>query len=278
MPIVSPIRSSIKSSIVSNITGGGVSAEVQAVFNRMSALSGTEESAIEAYVDGLVADGIYSNITEIYAPCLNNTDFLTGFKFMTAIQGGSPVHTAGEYVDFVNNSAHWLDGANYDSFATVEGFIAVYVVFTSADSSANSDLFGIATAGIECYMRWRGNDTNDFNAIFNVTSATPRTAANQRPTGDLVGMGLQGTDLFNLQPGGIVVKATRTPVANVPANNPLQWHGQNIDGTPTVGNVQNSRYSLMIMGNQITDTNAIQSRARSLQFLRDIGVTGVPVT
>ena len=196
---------------------------------------------------------------------------------MTAVEGGSPVHTAGEYVDFTTNNAHWLESANFDTFATVDGFIAAYIVFTVADSSANHDLFGVATAGNECYMRYRGNDTNDFNSIYNVTSATPRSAANQRPEGDLVGMGLDGVDLFNLQPGGIVVKATRVPNV-VPTGNTMQWHGQNIDGVPSVGNMQNSRYSLMIMGNTISDTNAILARARVLQFLRDIGVTGVPAT
>ena len=259
------------------VGGPGPSAEVQAVFDRMSALTQTEQDAIEAFVDGMVADGIYSDITEIYAPCLNATDFRTGFKFMTAVEGGSPVHTAGEYVDFTTNNAHWLDSANFDTFATVDGFIAAYIVFTVADSSANHDLFGVATAGNECYMRYRGNDTNDFNAIFNVTSATPRSAATVRPDGDLVGMGLDGVDLFNLQPGGIVVKANRTPNV-VPTGNPMQWHGQNIDGVPSTGNLQNSRYSIMIMGNNINDTNAILARTRVLQFLRDIGVTGVPVT
>ena len=258
-------------------TGGGVSSQVQAVFDRMSALTQTEKDAIETYVNGMVADGIYSNITEIYAPCLNATDFRTGFKFQTAIQSGTPpVHTPGQYIDFTTGSQHWLDSADFDTFATVDGMIAAYIVLYNPDVTANSDLFGLATAGVECYMRWRGNDTNDFNAIYNVTAATPRTAANVRPTGDLVGFGLDGVDVFNLQPGGIVVKATRVPVANVPAGNPLQWHGQNIDGVPSIGNVQNSRYSLMIMGNTISDTNAVQIRARSLQFLKDIGVTGVP--
>lgn len=260
------------------VGGPGPSAEVQAVFDRMSALSTTEEDAIEAYVDGLVADGIYANITEIYAPCLNGTDYKTGFKARTLIDSASPpVHTPGEFVAFTTNAQHFLENVNFDTYATVEGFIAIYNVFIDADTVNNSDLCGIATAGNECYLRWRGNDTNDFNALYNVTSATPRSAAATRPDGDLIGFGLEGTDVFVLQPGGVVVKATRTPNV-VPAGNPLQWHGQNIDGTPTAGNVANSRYSLMVTGNSIIDTNAIQARVRGLQFLRDIGVTGVPAT
>jgi len=259
-------------------TDGGPSAEVQAVFDRMAALTQTEKDAIETYVDGLVSDGAYSDISEIYAPCLNDTDFLIGFKFMTLEPGPTvPVHTAGQYVEFSSGSMRYLDSANFDTFATPEGFAAVYNVFTDADTTGNADLFGLATAGIECYMRWRGNDTNDFNSIYNVTSATPRSAANQRPTGDLVGMGLEGSDLFVLQPGGIIVKATRTPTA-VPASNRFQWHGQNIDGTPSAGNVANSRYSLMIHSNGLLSSFAQGVvRTRSLQFLIDIGVTGVPI-
>jgi len=271
------------------VTEAGPSAEppaptfsvpVQAVIDRMSALSQTEIDAIEAYVDGLVADGAYSDITEIYAPCLTATDYHTGFKFMTLIDSAAPgVHTPGEFVDFQTGSQHMLDSAPFDTFATVQGFMGAYIVFTAADSASNSDLFGIATAGIECYMRWRGNDTNDFNSIYNVTSATPRSVSQVRPTGDLVGQGLEGTDVFELMPGGIINKSTRVPNANVPATHPCQWHGQNIDGTPAAGNLQNSRYSLMIHSNVIIST-VVQGvvRARSLQFLRDIGVTGIPVT
>lgn len=256
------------------------SPEVTAVLARMSALTQTEIDAIEAYVDGLVADSVYSNITEIYAPCLNATDFRTGFKFMTLIDSASsPIHTPGEYVDFTAGAQHMLDSEPYDSFATVQGFMGAYIVFTGADVTGNSDLFGIATAGVECYYRWRGTDTNDFNAIYNVTSATPRSVSNVRPTGDMVGVGLEGVETFELEPGGIIVKSTRVPNGAVPATHPCQWHGQNIDGVPSVGNVQNSRYSLMMHSNLIlsTVTQGVV-RARSLQFLRDIGVTGVPAT
>ena len=258
---------------------GGVSSQVQAVFNRMSALTQTEEDAIEAFVDGLVADGAYNATTEIYAPCLNATDFLTGFKFMTLQPSASaPVHTPGEFVEFSANSQHYLDSANFDSFANPEGFMGVYNVFTAADTVNNADLFGVADATNECYIRWRGTDTTDFNAIYNVTGATPRSAANVRPTGDMVGLGLEGLDIFVLQPGGNIVKATRTPTA-VPAGFPCQWHGQNLNGTPAAGNMANSRYSLMIHSNLILSTVVQGSmRGRSLQFLRDIGVTGVPAT
>lgn len=258
---------------------GPVSSEVAAVLARMSAVDATEIAAITAFVDGIVAIGIYNDISEIYAPCLNATDFLTGFKFMSLVPSASaPAHTPGEFVEFSTNAQHYLDSVNFDSFATANGFVGVYNVFTAADTVNNSDLFGVADLVNECYMRWRGSDTNDFNDIYNVTGATPRTAANVRPTGDMVGVGLDNGDVFNLQPAALVSKATRTPTA-VPVGFPFQWHGQNLNGTPASGNMANSRYSLMIHSNGLP--SAIpqgELRALCLQFLRDIGVTGVPAT
>ena len=258
---------------------GGLSAPVELVLARYSALSGGEIAAITAFVDGMEADGAWSLVTEVYAPCLNATDFLIGMKHQTLQPSASaPVHTPGEFVDFTTNAMHYLDEVNFDSFATLEGFAGVYNVFTAADTVNNSDLFGVADATNECYLRWRGNDTSDFNTIYNVTSGTPRTAANARPTGDMVGMGLEGTDIYNLSPGGIVTKAARTPSA-VPIGHPMQWHGQNLQGSPASGNVANSRYSLMLQANGLLSNIAQGAvRARCLQFLRDIGVTGVPAT
>ncbi len=258
-----------------SLAGSGLSDEVIAVLARYSALDAGEIAAITAYVDGLVADGSYSDITEIYAPCLNATDWQIGFKFMSLVIGGSPTHVPGEYIDFAATD-HVLDSANYSSFATIEGFVGCYCVWPQADTTGNSDILGVLNGTNETYLRWRGTDTNDFNASYNVTSVTPRTAANQRPTGDLVGMGLEGTDLFELQPGGVIVKATR--VQNiVPTGFPMQWHGRNVDGTPA--GTSAARYSLMIHSNALFSTVVQGSvRARSLQFLRDIGVTGVPAT
>lgn len=262
-----------------DVAPSGVSPEVQAVFDRMSALTQTEMDAIESFVDGMVAGGFYAEMSEIYAPCLNATDFLTGFKFMSLLPSVTPpVHTPGEFVEFSNNNMHYLDSEDFDTFGTPEGFMGCYNVFTGADTTGNSDLFGLADASNECYYRWRGTDTTDFNAIYNVTTATPRSASNQRPDGDIVGQGLEGLDVFELQPGGIVVKSTRIPTA-VPAGHPCQWHGQNLNGTPAAGNMANSRYSLMVHSNVLL-SNIVQGsfRALSLQFLRDIGVTGIPAT
>ena len=258
---------------------GAVSAEVQAVFDRMSALTTTEENAIEALVDGLISDGLYTAMDEIYAPCLNATDFLIGFKADTLINSASPgTHTPGEYIDFTAGAQHLLEGRAYDSFAILNHFVGCYVVLYDPDVVANSDLFGVATGVNECYYRWRGNDTSDENAIIHVTAATPRAVGMVRPTGDVVGAGCDGVvTILQLIVGGVTDATTRT-LEGLPITHPMQWHGQNIDGVPSVGNVQNSRYSVMFHLNKTSPPNVTTIRVRMLQFLRDIGVTAVPAT
>jgi len=245
----------------------------------MSALTVTEEGSIETFVDGLVAAGLYNDITEIYAPCFNATDYLTGFKFMTLVNSEQvPVHTAGEYVEFQNNNQHLLDPQNMDTFSTLDGFMGCYNVFTDVDTTNNSDLFGVEDASQICYYRWRGDDTDDFNAQYNVTDLIPRTTSSVRPNIDFVGFGLGGTDQIELVVGGSVVRATRVRNATVPKVD-CQWHGHNVNGVPAAGNMSNSRYSFMIHANGLwSDGDIVSLRALVLQFLRDIGVTGIPVT
>ncbi len=254
-----------------------ISPEVQAVFDRMSALTQQEMNAIETFVNGLVSDGVYDNITEIYAPCLNGTDFLTGFRFMTAIVSENiPVHTPGQYIDFQNTSQHWLDPVNLDTFATLDGFMGAYVVFTQADTDTNSDLFGVADATQICYLRWRGSLQEDFNSQYNVTSQNPRATTVVRPDNDFIGFGLNGIANLELQPGGILLQTDRIRNATVPKVD-CQWHGHNENGIPSNGNMTNCRYSLMLHSNiQVPLNIAGAMRDRVLQFLRDIGVAGVP--
>jgi hypothetical protein len=264
--------------LIDKLSGGTTSPEVQAVFDRMSALTQTEMDAIEALVDGLVADGLYSAVDEIYAPCLNATDYLTGFKVDTLINSAAPgTHVPGQYIDFTANNQHVLEGRAYDSFAVADHAMGCYVVMYDPDTGGNSDLFGLATAGIEAYYRWRGNDTNDENCLIHVTSATPRAAVIQRPTGDVVGAGFDGGgNIIQLTVGGLTDITARTP-EGVPATHPMQWHGQNIDGVPATGNVTNSRYSVMFHLSKTSPMNLTTMRTRLLQFLSDIGVTGLPV-
>lgn len=251
-----------------------VSPEVQAVYDRMSNLSDQEEFAIERFVDGLVTANAYAAINEIYAPCLNGTDYLTGFKLMTLVESpAAPTHTPGQFVNLADSTEYLIDPVNYDTFATVEGWSAVYNVFASPDTAAEADLFGFILASAEVRYRWEGQGSNAVEGIYNCSlSSRPGV----RPTGDIVGVGLIGNEVFILQPGGLVTKGTETPLG-IPAPVPFQWHGQSAAGVPGALRMANSNYSLMIHSNVLNPT-VLQGSVRSLclQFLRDIGVSGTP--
>jgi len=259
------------------VTRGGISAEVQLVFDRMVALTPVEQDAIEIFVDGMVSEGLWGNVFEFYAPCLNASSFLIGFKTDTLLQSASPpIHTAGQYLDFTTNAMHVLEGRNFDTYSTPDMFFGVYNVFTDADVNSNSDLFGLTDGSAEVLMRWRGNIQNDFNELVGNTITGGRSAANQRPTGDFVGLGRSDTTILNLQPGAVVDLATVAFVA-MPSGFPMQWHGQMQSGTPAGGNVQNARYSCMMSmaAPSIADSGKVRNLV--LGFLINIGVTGVPL-
>ena len=257
------------------------SVPVQAVFDRMSALSLQEEDAIRAMVDGLVSDGLYANVLEFYAPCLNATDFLTGFKVDTLIQSATPgTHVPGEGLDFLGGVQHVLEGRVFASFvnANGQGYSGGYSEFLAADGTGNSDFFGILQGANEVQFRWRGTDTTDYNHKYSNASLTPRVAANTRSNREVWTVGWDGTDILVSVVGGNLVKATHTFQA-VPTTHPMQWHGQNIDGTPAAGNVNNMRFSAMFHLDTVQTSQGVADlRARVLQFLRDIGVSNVPAT
>ena len=258
-----------------------ISAPVQAVFARMSALSQQEKNAIEAMVNGLVTDGLYSDVLEFYAPCLNATDFLTGFKVDTFIESANaPTHVPGEGIDFLTGTNHLLEGRAYASFvaANGRGFSGGYSEFFDADIVGNSDFFGLLTGANEVQFRWRGTDTTDYNIKYNTTGLIPRIAASVKTSREVWISGWDGTDLFATVAGGVVEAVTQT-FLGVPITHPMQWHGQNVDGTPASGNLQDMRFSVMFhVGGVPTTARLVAMRARVLQFLRDIGVSNVPVT
>ena len=257
------------------------SAEAAAALARYSALDATEIAAITAFVNGLNSDGVYGKVAEIYAPCLNATDFLIGFKASSLIftSGGGSLHVPGEYMDFTSHLDYFTEDRAFDTFAQVSMFTGVYLDIAVADTTGDSELFGVLSGGQPAFFRWRGTDTTDFNESWNTTSGSPNTSANLRPVLDFIGIGLEGTTLSVLGVGGILHQATRNPELVVPATFPFQWFGRNANGVPaaSAGNkpVPN-RYSLMVHVLGQTDADILNLRTRSLQFLKDIGVTGVP--
>ena len=257
--------------------GAGVSPEVQLVFDRMSALTQIEMNAIEAFVDGMVVEGMWDDVFEFYSPCLNATDYLTGFKTDT-LQNSipPPAHTPGQFITFANNGQHILEGRNFDTYSTQDIFQGAYVVMTAADTTGNTDIYGLSAGGADTYMRWRGDDTNDFNEHVGQTSAANRSAANLRPTGDFVGLGRVVNQTYNLQPLGPTLIAIQAFVAH-PTGFPIQWHGINNDGTPATGNMANSTYSCMIAMASPAIADVGKVRNLVLLYLIAIGVTGVPI-
>ena len=260
---------------ITGLIGTTTSAEVGAVFARMSALTQTESDAIEVFVDGMVADGVWTKVTEFYAPCLNATDHLTGFLASSLLVTGTPTHVPGDWLSFTNLNQYLLEDRVYDSFAQLDSFAGAYVEFTAVDTTSNSDYFGIATGTEEAYYRWRGSDTLDSNAVWEVTSATPRAVLTKKPNQTFMGVGLEGTTISELDQG-VLENTTRVRGANVPATHPFQWFGQNIDGTPSLGTKVVSNYACMLHMNGQTQAEILTTWTRVHQFLIDIGVNGVP--
>lgn len=258
-------------------SNGGVSPEVQAVFDRMSALTQQEMNAIEGFVDGMVVEGLWADVFEFYAPCLNGTDFLTGFLTDTLQPSVlPPQHTPGEYLDFVNNGMHVLEGRNLDTYSVQDLFFGAYVVMYDPDGTGNSDVYGITNGGADTYMRWRGTDTDDFNEHVGQTSSANRSIAALRPTGDFIGLGRTGGTTYNLQPGGpapIGIQAFN----GHPTGGPVQWHGIWNNGTPAAGNMANSQYSCMMSMVAPIPADIGKVRNLVLVFLNAIGVSGVPI-
>ncbi len=262
---------------ISTSAESAVSPEVQLVFDRMSALDVREQGAIQGFVDGMVIEGIWENVFEFYAPCLNATDYLTGFKTDTLVLSPNPpIHTPGEYLDFPVNSMHVLEGRNFETYSQPNILLGCYNVFTEGDVGTNSDLFGIENNGAQTYLRWRGNTNNDFNEYIGDTVAGSRSLAFQRPTGDFVGLGRIGIDMYNLQPGGPFFISTE-PFVEHPSGGPVQWHGIWTNGAPAGGNMQPARYSCMVTMSSPPTEDQGKVRNLVLNFLIAIGVTGVPL-
>ena len=255
-----------------------ISAEVQAVFDRMSALTTTEKDAIEVFVDGMVSDGLWASMIALWCPAFNNTDFLTDFIDDVSpmnIVGGSS-HTAGEYIEFTSTQ-HALTpnvGSDYN-FTGADPYpicLGSYQVQTQADTTANTDFFGFVDGVLEVYMRWRGNDVFDFNVTMGKTSINPRPALNVKPTGDIVVLGGNSTTEDFISSGAVVNTMGGKTQEGFP-NLVIEFNGRNSSGTPQQR--RGARHSLWFIA-EIDSSDILTARARMLQFLIDFGVTGVP--
>jgi hypothetical protein len=257
------------------------SPEVQAVLDRMSNLTAGEITAIETFVDGLVADNLWNKVYDCWTPAINDpTDAITGFKVKASTwltPGGTNAHVPGQGWDF--NAAGFMNtGENFNLIpATVNGFL-LYCDSTSQYGppdlvSTNTDYCGVVGDNGDNYLRMRTG--TDHNVVWDQSGVTPRPAARGALEGDVCGYGgFIAANATLLSPGGVVESVSgRTDLARV-TNASFHFNGRNSSGTQ---NAKAYRHSFWMFLDGAADTDLLQFRTRINQFLTDLGVTGVPV-
>jgi hypothetical protein len=277
-------------------TPSGVSPEAQAVLDRMTSLSQAESDAIVTYVDNIVAGNMWDRVEEIYCFGLNEADSLTGFKSRVATIQKPSEWTHSKARGWVTNSADtvnaistniipstmWNAGANL-------GSMGVYVTDNNYTGTSNQDFFGVRNSGLELYLRSRGSDTNDANILFMYTTQMTRPSWPQSELNNCllsIGTTAYATayDAFYSRYDGVNSENVYNSVSV-------------FEGAPTIeavinarndgGTMQNSRqtgYGLYFCMNQDfpesfyspTAYDYYDFRADTIQFLKDVGVTGVP--
>ena len=150
------------------------SAPVQAVLDRMSALTAGEIAAIEAFVDGCEADGNWSLIDEFWCFALNATDWLTGWKAFTATAGGTVARGANGMVIPVGAGNHVETGIDLSTlvqYSLNDAEIGIYAHTVADWGTVNNDIFGVEEdSNARTRLRHRGSDTNDFRNSINSTA------------------------------------------------------------------------------------------------------------
>jgi hypothetical protein len=143
------------------------STEAQAVLNRMTGLVGNEQYAIERFVDTLVASGDWANLYDVWAFKLNATDYLKGFNGRDMTVNGSPVHTPGTGLAF--GSIDYLSApfapSDLETWNSTGACVGGWILSNVGGDTGNHDIFGAINNGSEYYMRHRGSDTTDVQAI-----------------------------------------------------------------------------------------------------------------
>jgi hypothetical protein len=143
------------------------STEAQTVLNRMAGLAGNEQYAIERFVDTLVASGDWANLYDVWAFKLNATDYLKGFNGRDMTVNGSPVHTPGTGLAF--GSVDYLSApfapSDLETWNPTGACVGGWILSNVGGDTGNHDIFGAINNGSEYYMRHRGSDTTDVQAI-----------------------------------------------------------------------------------------------------------------
>ena len=263
--------------------GRTFSPEVQAVIDRMSALSTQEIDAIEAFVDGMAGIGRWTSgdeIIDVWCFALNSTDFLTSFvgNMNMTTSSGTITHVAQRGVEFATG-AYYRTAENYDDvWLQPQAYNLIYNNDIPASSADPQYYLGCADLTINCaagyfndseYQIIWGTDTQfDFSTFRQTVGAL--TSGSYDPVVAFINYGLPDV-------GGLIEGPNASKVGNGPSL-PMQLNGANINGTST--NAVNTQVGLFMLGNSFFyDEFALQTiRNLAKQFMRDLGVTGVPPT
>jgi hypothetical protein len=283
---VQSISSAVNTAVNTAITGegdppsGGASPADQVVA-RMSALSGAEETAVRAFVDGCVADNNWQYIDEFYCFALNATDWLTGFRAYTAtVPGGGVARTAngaesaggGTITGFILTNTPLSGLLRYKSTSASMG---LYVHTLATWGTGNIDLMGVEmNDNTRTRLRHRGSDTNDFRASVNSNTQITYSAAATSLAGKLYALVCQGLTVTdtNLYIDG-VAQSPSLGGEGAPASLSPAIFGCNDEASP--GTMQQSTRPAIatswFVGSAAINQAALHARIAALQT--SLGVT-----
>jgi hypothetical protein len=255
-----------------SLTSVGFSPEVQAVLDRMKALDQTMIDAIEVFVDGLVADGIWALLDDFWCFALNPTDWLTGWKAHTATLNGVGISQnkdgaiCGDTNSQMNTNAVLNTLTNYQ-LGNAE--LGCYIHSTSNWGTTNNDFYGVDSGATRVRMRHRGSDTVDLNFSMN-SGGNASTPTDPLPIGNiLVSLRDNGTNGLALV-DGVQAGSHATPTA-VPATAQPCWvFATNQNGAPQTPGIVGDVITSFYVGAQI-DTVQFLTRLNVLHT--SLGVT-----
>jgi hypothetical protein len=252
---------------------GSYSAEVQAVLDRMTALTQAEIDAIEVFVDGLVADGIWNSLDEFWCYALNQTDWLTGWKSHTATVTGSISHNkdgalcggSAEHIDTT------VDLGALTQYTLTDSEAGVYVHSMLDWGVGNHDFFGVEDGTTNrTRVRHRGNDSQDIRNSINtsVVMTNDRTITNTQRT--LVSVRAGASDTVTLFDGVVQANTGGSPPDGVPTTFTMWLFRANTNGSGSQLSRSGTTLTSFYLGKSI-DTVQFLSRLNTLHTA--LGVT-----
>jgi len=274
---------------------------VQAILDRMCALTPTETQAITDFYLCAIAAGIWPKIKNMWATGLNRLDHRTGWiedrialdpsqtgKIVVSTAGiGAPIwqNDGSKRTLFPENT--WFRTTNNTDAIfgpkQVSGLFCYLSEWATFDGNYIHDIYGAQDiAGNRYYNRWRGSSVVDYDLVMGTDGPTPRpllTGGDERwgNAPGVIGGWSDRTADYVMSVNNEVRSAARSFVG-FPAE-PFQFTGNNVQG-----NTQNNQawqyLSLVVMvsADVFTTADATALRACMLQFARDIGVANVPPT